>query len=127
MFENNNVIILSVKPGKTILLCCLLLVFTADNYLQVITKAYLPVKQEDKYNVIAINDKINPNLADWPSLARLPGIGEKRAKDIINYRNNQKIYDNTSTIYNEYTDLAKVNGIGTITCEQIRDYLIFEG
>ena len=118
---------MSVKSGKTNLLWCLLLVFSAVNYLQVKTQAYLPVKQEDKYNVIALNDKINPNLADWPSLARLPGIGEKRAKDIINYRNNQKIYDNISTIYNEYTDLANVKGIGTITCEQIRDYLIFEG
>src|SRR6185503_15588094 len=30
--------------------------------------------------------KVDPNEADWPTLAALPSIGEKRAKHIIAYR-----------------------------------------
>src|SRR5687767_15644894 len=30
--------------------------------------------------------KIDPNDADWPTLAALPSIGERRARDIIAHR-----------------------------------------
>ena len=117
-----------INIGKTFLLWCVLLVFAAANFLQLRGNTYRPEMQAFKMsNEVSINDKINPNTADWTSLARLPGIGEKRAKDIIYYRNNQKKYDNSTAVYKEYTDLANVKGIGKLTCEQIRDYLIFEG
>src|SRR5690349_12854617 len=31
-------------------------------------------------------DRIDPNTADWPTLATLPQLGEKRAKLIVAYR-----------------------------------------
>src|SRR6478735_1607691 len=37
-----------------------------------------------RYDELA--DRIDPNTADWAALAALPGIGEKRARDIVAYR-----------------------------------------
>ncbi|HEV2294047.1 MAG TPA: helix-hairpin-helix domain-containing protein [Tepidisphaeraceae bacterium] len=37
-----------------------------------------------RYDELA--DKIDPNTADWQTLAALPGLGEKRARTIIQYR-----------------------------------------
>jgi DNA uptake protein ComE-like DNA-binding protein len=37
-----------------------------------------------RYDELA--DRIDPNTADWQSLAALPALGEKRAKTIIEYR-----------------------------------------
>ncbi len=116
---------MKVKLNNTNLLWCLLLIFTAINYIQINKHEYLTDNKKVRQNKAKISEKINPNTANWPSLARLPGIGEKRAKDIIYYRNKQQIYDNNSTVYNVYNDLAKVKGIGKVTCEKIRDYLIF--
>ena len=35
-------------------------------------------------------DRIDPNTADWQTLAALPGIGERRAKDIVAYRERER-------------------------------------
>lgn len=51
------------------------------------------------------NDKINLNTADSAALQNLPGIGEKRAQDIIKQRE-------TMGGFKVVTDLQKVNGIG---------------
>ena len=112
--------------AKTLILWLILLITGIFLFLQTHVQSYYPDKHENMGNIIEINEKINPNTADWPSLARLPGIGVKRAKDIINYRNKQNLYDNTSTVFTDYTDLAKINGIGKITCDNIRGYLIFK-
>ena len=57
--------------------------------------------------------KINLNRAEVWLLEALPGIGEKRAKAIVAYRNQNGPFRNTS-------ELIKVEGIGTKTCEQIK-------
>lgn len=54
------------------------------------------------------NDKINLNTADSATLQNLPGIGEKRAQDIIKQR---EAMGGFKTI----TDLQQVNGIGEKT------------
>src|SRR5687767_12052895 len=33
-----------------------------------------------------VEQRIDPNLADWPELTRLPGVGEAIAKRIVEYR-----------------------------------------
>ena len=54
------------------------------------------------------NDKININTADSAALQKLPGIGEKRAQDIIKQRE-------TMGGFKVVTDLQEVNGIGAKT------------
>lgn len=54
------------------------------------------------------NDKINLNTADSATLQNLPGIGEKRAQDIIKQRE-------TMGGFKTISDLQQVNGIGEKT------------
>ena len=63
--------------------------------------------------------RINVNTADINELTLLPGIGESRARDIIEYR----------TEYGKFTapeDLLKIRGIGESTVEGLLPYIVFE-
>lgn len=59
-------------------------------------------------------NKINLNTADEQQLQELSGIGEKRAQDIIKYRE-----ENGS--FQAIEDLTKVSGIGEKTLDNLRD------
>lgn len=69
---------------------------------------------------------INPNTAQWPSLSRLPGIGQSKAKAIVCYRNNA-MQSNPSgqPVFKSAADLTAVKGIGKKTVNNIEPYLIF--
>lgn len=60
------------------------------------------------------NKKININTADASELQQLSGIGEKRAADIINYRE-------ANGSFQAIEDLMKVSGIGEKTLENLKD------
>jgi DNA uptake protein ComE-like DNA-binding protein len=68
--------------------------------------------------------KIDPNEADWPTLAALPSIGEKRAKDIVAYREDFLRKHPNLRAFEKLEDLDKVKGIGQATAESLRPYLI---
>ena len=59
---------------------------------------------------------ININTATIDELDSLPGIGNSKAQNIIDYRN---INGNFETI----EDIMNVNGIGTAIYEQIKTYI----
>lgn len=69
-------------------------------------------------NIQANSSKININKADLEGLTSLPGIGEKRAQQIIEYREKNK--------FNTVDDLKNISGIGDKIIEQIRDLIIFQ-
>ncbi|MFV8261308.1 helix-hairpin-helix domain-containing protein [Aerococcus viridans] len=58
-------------------------------------------------------DLVNINTADTTMLQTLSGIGEKRAADIINYRE-------TNGLFETVDDLNQVSGIGEKTMEKLR-------
>ena len=63
--------------------------------------------------------QININTATKTELTLLPGIGESRAQDIIDYRNE----------YGRFTvpeDLLNIKGIGEAILENIRPYIVFD-
>ena len=72
-------------------------------------KSIVPTEQEDI-------TKININNADLENLMKLPGIGQIKAKAIMNYR--EKIGEFTSL-----KELTKIKGIGEKTFEKILPYL----
>ncbi len=59
---------------------------------------------------------VDLNKAEWPELAQLPGIGEKRAKQIVDSRK-------TDGPFLDNDDLTRVRGIGPKTLEGVRPYL----
>ena len=74
-------------------------------------KLYIPQVEEEEQP-----QKIDINRAEVWLLKALPGIGETRAKAIIDYRSQNGPFRNTN-------ELIKVGGIGTTTYEQIKDLI----
>ena len=70
-------------------------------------------------------DRIDPNTADWQTLAALPGLGEKRAKTIIEYRNAFTNQHPDHLAFEEPEDLMLVRGIGPSMLATLRPYLLF--
>ena len=58
---------------------------------------------------------IDINTADCYDLQRLPGIGEKRAGDIVAWREEHGPFQSVD-------ELANISGIGPITLEGLREY-----
>jgi hypothetical protein len=71
--------------------------------------------------------RIDPNTADWQTLAAIPTLGEKRAKDIVAYRQQMQSVLKTLTVFKRPLDLIPVRGIGVATIENIQPYLTFPG
>jgi hypothetical protein len=70
-------------------------------------------------------DRIDPNTADWETLAALPGIGEKRAKDIVAYRDRAAGEHPGKPVFEKQTDLLKIRGVGRAMMEGMEPYLSF--
>ena len=88
------------------------------------TRATDPILQADHYELA---NTINPNVANWASLARLPGIGRSKARAIVNYRQaSQDRHGRESIVFSRPEDLANVKGVGEVTVEQVRSYLVFD-
>ena len=64
----------------------------------------------------SLNKLININTASLEELMTLPGIGEQKAKSIIDYRNN-------NGNFNDISDITKVSGIGNSLYETIKEYI----
>ena len=60
-------------------------------------------------------ERIDVNTADIYDLQRLPGIGEKRAQDIIAWREERGPFQSLD-------ELTNISGIGPATLDGIRDY-----
>ena len=62
----------------------------------------------------SIKLKIDLNRAEWYELIILPGIGEKKARAIVDYRKKSDGFENIE-------QLCGVNGIGIKTVKKIKD------
>ena len=107
-----------------LLLLVVLLVFLAVRY------AFNPVYVSDpqperpaRFDELA--DRIDPNTADWTMLAALPGIGEKRARDIVAYREEARRESPDRVVFARPEDLLRIKGIGLAMMEGIRPHLTF--
>jgi hypothetical protein len=76
-----------------------------------------------RYDELA--DKIDPNTADWQSLAALPALGEKRAKTIVEYRESFVKEHPDHLAFEEPEDLLLVRGIGNAMLATLRPYMLF--
>lgn len=72
----------------------------------------------DLKNNISTSKKININTASLEELTTLSGIGETRAKEIIEYRKNNKFL--------KIEDLMNISGIGNKTFEKIKENITID-
>jgi DNA uptake protein ComE-like DNA-binding protein len=70
-------------------------------------------------------DKVDPNTADWQTLAALPQLGEKRAKSIVAYREEFVASHPGKRAFEKPDDLTKIRGIGQVMLETLMPYLMF--
>ena len=73
--------------------------------------------QEEYYSSATVIGKININTATVEELDTLPGIGEAKARAIIEYRENESPFLKPE-------DIMNVSGIGEKTYENIKDYIV---
>lgn len=85
----------------------------------------------DRSRVEQVEQRIDPNTADWAELARLPGIGETTARRIIAHREDilaqldEHPENARHPAFATIEDLDAVRGIGPKTLERIAPYLKF--
>jgi DNA uptake protein ComE-like DNA-binding protein len=68
---------------------------------------------------------VDPNTADWQTLAVMPAIGEKRAKEIVAYRERKRAETPNGVVFDAPGDLLYVRGIGPALVEAMKPYLTF--
>src|SRR5437588_6151384 len=69
--------------------------------------------------------RMDPNTADWPAWAALPLIGEKRAREIVAFRETWLAEHPGEVPFEKPEDLMRVKGIGKATVAALEPYLIF--
>ena len=72
---------------------------------------------------LVLDGRIDINSATAASMTRLPGIGDKLAQKIVDYRYSQ-LAEGLKP-FSCVEDLAKVNGIGDKKAKQISEYVKF--
>jgi len=78
----------------------------------------LPINNNKKQNNSYVNkNKININSATLEQLKTLPGIGDVKAKSIIDYRTKKGVFRTVN-------DLLNVKGIGNSTLDNLRNLLV---
>ena len=113
-------------PQRSVLLALLacLLVYLVIRL--ILNPAYVsdpqPLKPS-RYDELA--DRIDPNTADWQTLAALPALGEKRAKTIVEYRESFVKEHPDHLAFEEPEDLLLVRGIGNAMLATLRPYMLF--
>ncbi len=79
--------------------------------------AVVPVPEESTTSTdTPVNNKVSINTADVVKLMTLPGVGESKANEIINYRT-------TNGLFQKIEDITKVSGIGDSIFAKIKDFI----
>ncbi|GAX61140.1 DNA uptake protein and related DNA-binding proteins [Candidatus Scalindua japonica] len=81
---------------------------------------WLPKTEVVDTNPESIKLKIDLNRAEWYELIILPGIGEKKAKAIVEYRKEVGTFKNLA-------QLCDVNGIGEKTIKRFEALVFIDG
>jgi competence protein ComEA len=118
-----NNLLTAKEQGALLFFCALGLLGLALTQLNaVLPQSKLDVKQEEKLEQAVKTDKIikiDIRTANQDELILLPGIGEKRAQDIIDYR--------TAHPFQSVNDLLEIKGIGPKTLAKLLPRLVSFG
>jgi hypothetical protein len=89
-------------------------------------RAYISDPQpQDPARFDELADRIDPNVASWQELAVLPQLGEKRARELVAYRDDFLSRGHDTVAFRRAEDLLKVRGFGIAMLATVRPYLMF--
>ena len=71
----------------------------------------------DRADPLMARFQVDLNQADWPELAQMPEVGQVLARRIVESRA-------AAGPFADHDDLLRVNGIGPLTLERMRPYLL---
>jgi hypothetical protein len=112
---------------RVVLLVALVVLLVALVVRLVMFPSYVSDPQPERgarYDQLA--DRIDPNTADWQALSALPLLGEKRAREIVAFRERYAREHGGAPAFTGPDDLMRVRGIGPTMAEQLAPYLLFD-
>jgi competence protein ComEA len=71
----------------------------------------------DRATPLVARFQVDVNKAEWPELAQLPEVGEVLARRIVDARVREGAFV-------DHDDLLRVNGIGPLTLQKMKPYLL---
>ena len=71
--------------------------------------------------------RLDPNAADAAALSAVPGLGEARARAIVDYRTAYAARHGGRSPFRAARDLLAIKGVGVSTVENLEPYLTFPG
>ena len=113
-------------PQRRVLLALLVVLIPVLAVRYACNPAYVsdpPPPYPARYEELA--DRIDPNTADLATLSALPMIGEKRAQDLIDYRERRLAREPDRPAFTSVEDLLHVRGFGAASVALLRPYLTF--
>ncbi|HVT90449.1 MAG TPA: helix-hairpin-helix domain-containing protein [Tepidisphaeraceae bacterium] len=114
-------------PQRGVLIALLCLMFICLAVRLIVNPQYISDPQPiEPSRARELENRIDPNVADAPTLSVLPLIGEKRAQDIVAYREKFVASHPRQRAYVRPEDLTVIRGIGTATLQQMEPFLIFD-
>jgi hypothetical protein len=115
----------SQRRGLAVILSILFLILAVRLMLN---RAIIPDPQPPRGSAAdQLADRIDPNIASSAEIAEIPGVGEKRAAAIVDYRQQFIKLHPGRLAFARLADLEAVKGIGPATSEGMEPYLIFPG
>jgi competence ComEA-like helix-hairpin-helix protein len=88
-------------------------------------RAFIPRPQPavgDRASELA--NKLDLNTAKWEELAILPGMGENKARAIVDYRADFMAHHGGERAFESVADLKRIKGFGKSTVSNLEPYLI---
>lgn len=114
------------QPQRNALLALLAVFLVVLMVRFAMNRAYVPDPQPSQgARAGELATRMDPNSADWQMLAAIPTLGEKRAKEIVAYRDRLRAAAPNTIPFKHPTDLLHIRGIGPATIENLKPYLIF--
>jgi hypothetical protein len=72
-----------------------------------------------------VEDKLDPNTATAADLAAIAGLGETRAHQIVEYREEASRHRPGTAVFRSPDDLLAIKGIGVGTVKNMEPFLVF--
>ena len=85
----------------------------------------IPDPPRDGPRAAKVADKLDPNTATAADLASIPELGEKRAAEIVVYRDEAQRKHPGVVVFRDSKDLLVIKGIGVGTVRNMEPYLTF--